>query len=82
MSSKVHSLKTHSVPYQGVISGRKTFEIRKNDRDFQVGDILKLREWNGDYTGRHMSFWITYILPGPNYGVPEGYCIMSIIPVL
>lgn len=82
MTSKVHKLKTHSGPFEALLSGKKTFEIRKNDRNFHVGDIVKLMEWNGDFSGRHLNFWITYILPGPSYGIPEGYCIMSIIPVL
>ncbi len=35
-----HNLKTWMPFYQDVIDGRKTFELRKNDRDYQVGDIL------------------------------------------
>ena len=82
MSTKIHKLKTHAEPFKAVINGEKTFEIRKNDRDFQRGDILKLMEYKGDYTGKSWSVWVSYILHGPNYGVPEGYCIMSITPIL
>jgi hypothetical protein len=35
--------------YEDIISGIKTFEVRKNDRDFKVGDILKLREFQAFY---------------------------------
>ena len=27
-------------------SGEKTFDVRKFDRDYQVGDSIELREWN------------------------------------
>ncbi len=43
-----HDLKTHPGPFQAVWDGRKTFEIRKFDRPFAVGDVLLLREWDPD----------------------------------
>jgi len=41
----VHDLKTWPLYFAAVSSGKKTFEIRKNDRDFKVGDILILKEF-------------------------------------
>ena len=41
----IHKLKLNACYYDDSASGIKTFEIRKNDRDFKVGDILELREW-------------------------------------
>lgn len=38
-----HRLKLNSDYYNDSASGIKTFEIRKNDRNYQVGDILELR---------------------------------------
>ena len=71
---------------QAMAYGRKTFEIRKNDRGFEVGDTLILKEWNPTYrmpTGREQHCEITYILEGNKetvqYGLKEGFCIMSII---
>ncbi|MCH7799049.1 MAG: DUF3850 domain-containing protein [Planctomycetes bacterium] len=32
--------------YQPIVTGEKKFERRKNDRDYQVGDQLLLREWD------------------------------------
>ena len=42
-----HELKLDIRYFDDVASGKKNFEIRKNDRDFQVGDILKLKAWDG-----------------------------------
>ena len=43
--------------------GIKRFELRKNDRDYQVGDSVTLREWNGEeYTGNEITVGIKCIL--------------------
>ena len=49
----LHELKTYPKYFQETIEGNKLFEIRKNDRNFKVGDVLLLKEWdNIKYTGR------------------------------
>lgn len=62
------------------MSGRKTCEWRKDDRDFSDGDILEIREWDPtkqEYTGRGMGFMVTDILRG-RFGMPDGYVMMSL----
>ena len=44
-----HDLKTLPVYFDAVLRGDKTFEVRKNDRDFQTGDTLVLKEWDPTY---------------------------------
>jgi ASC-1-like (ASCH) protein len=47
---KTHELKLDIKYFDDVKSGKKNFEIRKNDRDFQVGDVLQLKAYeNGMY---------------------------------
>ena len=61
----IHELKTIRPYYQFVNEGKKTFEIRKNDRNFQFGDILHLREYNPDmetYTGNECLVKVGWIL--------------------
>jgi len=41
----VHELKCYPQFFEAVWSGDKLFEVRKNDRDFKVGDSLLLVEW-------------------------------------
>lgn len=41
-----HELKIWPQYFSAVESGLKTFEVRKNDRGFQAGDSVQLREWN------------------------------------
>lgn len=77
---KLHELKILPQYFSEVLSGNKRFEIRKNDRDFKQGDIVKLREFNGkDYTGYYIKAKIGYVLKGGNYGLDENYCVFSII---
>jgi len=79
-----HQLKILPVYFEEVIHSRKTFEVRKNDRNFQVGDTVELREWaiseddhsDGNYTGRSITVKITYILDDPNY-CKEGFVVFS-----
>ena len=75
-----HELKTHPQEFQAVLNGLKTFEVRKNDRGFNVGDELRLIEYNQE-TKRYGSYCIRsikYIMHGPKFGVEKGYCAMSI----
>lgn len=59
----IHALKTLPEYFEAVRKGDKTFELRKNDRDFKVGDYLALNEWDGKkYTGRALLAKITYML--------------------
>ncbi len=73
---KVHDLKTVQPYYDASECGDKTFEIRKNDRDFKVGDILRLYEWDGEKaTGREHCKQITYILDNPAYLASGMVCL-------
>jgi hypothetical protein len=77
---QVHKLKTLPQYFEKVVAGKKNWELRKNDRNFQVHDILILQEWNREkgYTNREIRALITYIFHGGTYGLSEDYCILSI----
>ncbi len=77
--SKIHALKTWPEYYKAIIDGSKTFEVRKNDRDYQVSDVLVLQEFDpkGGYTGEMVSKVISYILDNPQF-IKEGYVVMGL----
>jgi len=75
----VHELKTWMPHFQYILNETKSFEYCINDRDFKLDDILHLRECNQKgYTGRNVYVKVIYILLGGGFGIPEGYCIMSV----
>lgn len=77
-----HELKIWPEYFDDVESGRKTFEVRKLDRLFGVGDTLLLREWSliKGYSGRETVKEITYVMAGGQWGLSEGNCILGIKP--
>ena len=75
----IHELKILPEYYDAVRVGDKRFEIRKNDRNFKNGDVLRLKEWDGEkYTGEEVYALVRYILTDWQAGLKDGYCIMSI----
>ena len=78
----IHELKLSTNYFPDVISGKKSFEVRKNDRPFKVGDLLALNEYDTKakcYTGNSCLVYVDYILDDKNY-CKEGYVVMSIKP--
>jgi hypothetical protein len=87
---KTHNLKL-SIEFCGaVLNGEKTFEVRKNDRGFQTGDLIRFIPTDGtsyhslDGTVREHAkheisehtYKITYILNG--WGIKNGYVVLGI----
>ena len=61
---KTHSLKTDPVYFNAVWNGRKKSELRKDDRDFRLGDNIILKEYDRPsekYSGREIRTSISYI---------------------
>lgn len=88
-----HELKTDPGQFDRMWRGVKTFEIRRDDRNFQIGDTLSLWETDvpGDdkpkgkkksdlrYTGRFVTAAVIGIMRGPVYGLADGWVIMSVV---
>ena len=76
-----HVLKTWPEAWDAIRQGLKKYEIRKNDRDYKVGDSLYLREYDPKtegFSGRALCVEITYMTPGGSWGIPAGLCVLSI----
>lgn len=76
----IHELKILPEYFDAVNCGKKNFEIRFNDRNYQKDDELILREWNGEeYTGRECHRWVGYIYYGNGeYGVAKNTVVMAL----
>lgn len=83
-----HQLKTDPIPFTDLWEGRKTAEVRRDDRGYQENDGLILRETSPSaataailnveqkYTGRRISATVTHVQRG--YGLPDGLCVLSL----
>ncbi len=82
--TQTHELKTWPEYFKSIVDGTKTFELRKDDRGFEVGDLLVLHEWKpvGGYTGERVTREISFVLHPAEYlavgVIAEGYCILGL----
>lgn len=76
---KTHVLKISPEHFDPVFSGRKTAELRFNDRNYKAGDLLKLCEFfDGGFTGNHAFRRVTHVADVGE--LAEGYVLLSMIP--
>ena len=91
-----HNLKTLAPYWDAVARGEKTFEVRRDDRGFQKGDILLLRRMDDDNrriyqtANGHSSFpdyvltikaRVEYVLTGGQFGIEPGYVVMALADI-
>ena len=83
-----HNLKTWPEHWDAVRARMKTFEVRRNDRGFQVGDTLHLLRWcprrNGILPANDAAALIiehvTYVLEGGQFGIEPGFVVLGLAP--
>lgn len=66
----IHELKIIPPFFEDIVSRAKQFEVRKNDRDYSVGDFLALNEYDPErerYTGRSALVSVMYLLDNPKF---------------
>ena len=83
-----HELKSWPEFFGPLMDGKKTFDLRKNDRNFKVGDRIRFVEWTPEtksYTGRECERNIVYMIHGlgpgciePLRGLHSGYVILGL----
>lgn len=83
---KIHDLKVWPDFFPSLLDGSKRFELREDDRGFQVGDYLRLREYApgpDEYTGQEITALVTYkidanTIPFGAAALKPGFCILGI----
>lgn len=77
MVDRIHELKAEKFFFRALADWDKTFEVRLNDRNFQVGDYLLIKEWdpaNRTFTGEEFKTQISFILYGDqDEAIKNGY---------
>src|SRR5215471_21667263 len=89
---RVHRVKSWPESFRAVITGRKRFEVRRDDRNYQPGDTIELREYTpnvqqlalvagggqpGTFSGRSAMYVIGYVSRGGP--LPAGWCGFDLI---
>ncbi len=82
---KVHTLKTWRPHFDAVERGEKPFEVRLDDRGFEMGDLVVLLRWDEE-EGRPepgqgpptLLRRITCKLDGGQFGIEPGYCVLGL----
>ena len=78
--SNLHFIKLDEKYIDAVETGIKTFELRKNDRNYKVNDIIIFIDKNNKIIFNDAFYRITYILKDvPKYGLKRGFCILGIV---
>lgn len=75
-----HNVRLPRRHFVAVEAGWMTFDLRRNDRDFQLHDTLQQLECDEcekRLTGRALFRQVTHILRGPDHGIAAGYCAMA-----
>ena len=79
MVNEIHQRKTVPRYFQQVKLGAKTFDLRKNDREYKERDFLLLKEFDNGYTNNEILCKVTHVLYDYEFkGIENGYCVMSI----
>jgi hypothetical protein len=76
----IHEIKCWPEYFQPLWIGTKEFEVRRNDRDYRVGESLRIMEFNPNtqtFTGREFVRRIAYMIQGV-CGLPEDICVMQL----
>lgn len=84
-NAQTHALKIWPENFDAIIDGRKRFEIQPTEHSFEVGDMLRLMEWDplfSAFTGAWALAQVTHLVLGGSGGVQPGFCVMSITPML
>ncbi|WP_028983305.1 DUF3850 domain-containing protein [Sporolactobacillus terrae] len=73
----IHKIKILPEYFKAVAEGRKPFEIRNNDRHYQEGDTVVLREWAGEkYTGFQITKQVGFVT---DYEQKQGYVVFGLV---
>ncbi|KUE73341.1 hypothetical protein AUQ37_02630 [Candidatus Methanomethylophilus sp. 1R26] len=82
-SCRVHHIKIRNDWYDMLLTGKKTCEIRRDDRGYEIGDKVCLHEviptaGGDEATGRMLTRRISLVIK--TEGIAEGYCLLCFAP--
>lgn len=88
MAEQTHTVKCWPNYFDAIARGDKPFDVRRDDRGYQKGDILDLRRFDPAQNRSHQEWFIdtlpkltkriTYVLTGGQFGIEPGYVVLGL----
>jgi hypothetical protein len=80
--AETHEIKCWSDYFHAICRNEKRFDVRRDDRGYQKGDTVVLKEWANradvpHFTGNEEQRKIKYILTGGQFGIEPGYVVLG-----
>ena len=84
---KVHKVKCWTSYFEAIVAGEKNFDVRRDDRGYQKGDLIKLEQYDpkhcryvtdpDDGIPYSIEKEIKYILTGGQFGIEPGFVVLG-----
>lgn len=83
---KVHALKAWPHFFDALATGKKLFEVRRNDRHYKIGDLLQINKYDPSYGNvpgeTPLSFEVTFVLDSEDFpAIMPGFVVLSLKPI-
>lgn len=77
----LHSHKVSPDEFVAIKTRQMTTDVQHGNENFEVGDVINVKEFDGNFTGRELAVKVTHVLKNPSFmegAALAGLCLLSI----